>query len=319
MPSRIRRFCALLGLALVVPLLGGRVGAFGDEGHRIVGLLTEMHLKGSPALSHVRKILRPQETLADAAAWPDTIKTPTYEDEDTALFRLKHPAHDTYHYTNIPVQAPRYDLSLPGARPTDILQSMRECIRVLRGTSQTFTRREALRLLAHFVGDMHQPLHVATSFVSAATPPRFVTPQGPTGWRSTSGGNALVYGPQDRFNLHSYWDSHIVNLAMRNDDVPAFASRLLSEVPPGPDWKNSGDPDMWPERWLNEILLSAREAHKDITLTAYLGPDDTGRTPHRWRIEQPAGYDQRSRVLIRTQMAKAGYRLAALLQAIWPS
>jgi hypothetical protein len=216
-----------------------------------------MHLAGTRAAAEARKILRAQETLADASVWPDTIKTPTYEDVDTGLFRLSHPAHDTYHYTNIAFQAARYDRSLPGARPTDIVQTMRECIRVLKGTSRTFTPREALRMLAHLVGDQHQPLHVATSFVGASGALRFVLPDGPTGWRSTSGGNALVYGPQDRFNLHSYWDAHIVNLAMRADDVSTFASRLRTEIQPAADWNDTGDPDAWPERWTNEILVYA--------------------------------------------------------------
>jgi hypothetical protein len=312
-----RGFFGLIALAALLTA-SPRLGAFGEEGHRIVGVLAEIHLKNSRALGEVRRILRPKETLADAAVWPDTIKTPTYEDGDTGLFRLAHPAHDTYHYTNIPFQADRYDLSLPGARPTDILDTTRECIRVLRGTSGRFTRREALRMLAHLVGDMHQPLHVATSFVAASGPLRFVMPEGPTGWRSTAGGNALVYGPQDRFNLHSYWDSHIVNVAMRNDDVPAFASRLLSEVPVTPEWNSTGDPDRWPERWVNEALLYAKDAHRDIRLTTYLGPDESGRTPHRWRIEQPRGYDDRSRDRIRVQLAKGGYRLAAILKALWP-
>jgi hypothetical protein len=311
----------LFGLAACFP---HNLGAFGDEGHRTVGLLAEMHLKASPAsggaraLTETRRILRPQETLADAAVWPDTIKSATYEDGDTALFRLSHPAQDTYHYTNPPFQAERYAVTLTGARPTDAVQMARECVRVLRGRSSAFTPREALRMLAHLVGDMHQPLHVGNAFVSAAPPLRFVPPDGPTGWRTTSGGNALVYGPQDRFNLHSYWDTHIVNLAMRNDDVPAFAARLMAEVPPGPEWKNGGDADTWPEAWATEILAPAREAYRDIRITTYLGPDESGRTPHRWRIEQPRGYDDRSRQVVRTQIAKGGYRLAALLRAIWP-
>lgn len=284
----------------------------------MVGLIAEAHLKGARALVEARKILRPQETLADAAVWPDTIKTATYEDGDTPLFRLAHPAHDTYHYTNPAFQAERYEATLPGARPTDIVQMTRECVRVLRGKSTMFSPREAVRLLAHFLGDMHQPLHVGNAFVTAAAPLRFVPPNGPTGWRTTSGGNALVYGPQDRFNLHSYWDSHIVNLAMRTDDVTAFASRLMTEVPAAPSWKDTGDPDAWPERWATESLGHAEEAYRDIRLTIYLGPDETGRTPHRWRIEQPTGYDDRSRTLVRTQLAKGGYRLAALLRAIWP-
>jgi hypothetical protein len=291
--------------------------AFGDEGHRIVGLIAEHHLAGSRALKEARRILRPQETLADAAVWPDTIKNAAYEDEDTNLFRLTHPAHDTYHFTNVAFQSDRYSGGAIGARPTDILQIARECVRVLRGSSSAFTEREALRLLAHLVGDMHQPLHAGNAFVSVGSPARFVVPQGPVGWRSSAGGNTLVYGPQDRFNLHSYWDSHIVNLAMRNDDVPAYATRLVTEVKPAPDWRDTGDPDGWPERWVNDSLRLAAEAHRDVRILAYVGADASGRTPHRWRIQQPAGYDARSREQVRMQLAKGGYRLAALLRAIW--
>jgi hypothetical protein len=306
-------------VALTALLMAASPGlsAFGEEGHRVIGLLAETHLKNARALAEVRKILRPQETLADASVWPDTIKRPTYEDGDTGLFRLAHPAQDTYHYTNIPFQVDRYQPTLPGARPTDILDTTRECIRVLKGTSTRFTRREALRMLAHLIGDLHQPLHVGNSFVAASGPLRFVMPEGPTGWRSSAGGNALVYGPQDRFNLHSYWDSHIVNLAMRNDDVPRFAARLLSEVPVAFEWRDTGDPDRWPERWINEGLVYAKDAHRDLTITLYLGPDETGRTPHRWRIEQPRNYDDRSRERVRIQLAKGGYRLAAVLMSIW--
>lgn len=315
---RIRPVAALVLAILASGLAALNLAAFGEEGHRTVGLIAEAHLKGARALTEARKILRPQETLADAAVWPDTIKTATYEDGDTGLFRLAHPAQDTYHYTNPAFQSERYDLSLPGARPTDIVQVTRECVRVLRGTSSAFTPREALRMLAHLVGDMHQPLHVGNGFVTASPPLRFVPPTGPTGWRTTLGGNALVYGPQDRFNLHSYWDSHIVNLAMRNDDLPTFAARLIAEVPAAPAWKDSGDPDAWPGRWANESLVTAKDAFRDIRLTLYLGPDETGRTPHRWRIEQPPGYDDHARPIVRTQLAKGGYRLAALLRAIWP-
>ena len=314
----VRVLLVIVWLPAFAGLLTQSVGAFADPGHRIVGRVAELHLQNSRALRELRKILRQQETLGDAAVWPDTIKTPTYEDQDTGLFRLNHPAHDTYHYTNPAFQIDRYDPSVPGTRPTDILQMTRECIRVLKGTSKSFSSREAVRLLAHFLGDMHQPLHVGNAFVSASGPLVFVTPQRPTGWHTSTGGNALVYGPQDRFNLHSYWDSHIVNLAMRNEDVPTYAARLVAELPVAQDWKDTGDPDAWPERWVNEGLKYAKDAYRDIKLTVYLGPDETGRIPHRWRIEQPAGYDDRSRSLIRIQLAKGGYRLAALLKAIWP-
>ena len=294
------------------------IGAFGENGHRIVGRLAEMHLAKSRALTEVRKILRPNETLADAAVWPDTIKNPLYEDGDTGLFRLEHPAHDTYHYANQPFQSARYEASIPGARPGDIVQTLVECIRVLRGQSMVFTQREALRLLAHLAGDIHQPLHVGNAFVDSGVPLRFIEPKGPTGWRTSLGGNALVYGPQDRFNLHSYWDSHAVNLTMGREDVPAVATRIFADVPVAPAWNGSGDASAWPEQWATEALVFARDVHKGITIATYLGPDEAGRTAHRWRIEQPATYDALARSRVPVQLAAGGYRLAATLKAIWP-
>ena len=170
-------------------VLSTTAGAFGNAGHQIIGTLAELHLGNSRAMTEVRTILRGNETLADAAVWPDRIKDALYEDEDTALFRLNHPAHDTYHYANLPFQASEYALSVPGARPSDIVQATRDCIQVLRTGTGPFTRREALRLLVHYLGDMHQPLHVGNGFVGAREPLGFVVPKGPTGWRSTLGGN----------------------------------------------------------------------------------------------------------------------------------
>jgi S1/P1 Nuclease len=310
------RAAAVLLTATTAALTAG-VAAFSDPGHRIVGLIAEHHLRGSRAQTEARKILRPGETLSDASAWPDTIKRATYEDGDTPAFRLEHPAHDVYHFANLPFQASRYDPALPGARPGDIVETSRECIRVLRGRSTVFTPREALRLLAHLIGDLHQPLHVGTGFV-AADELRFIEPQGPTGWRVTLGGNALVYGPQDRFNLHSYWDAHAVNLAMRNDAPPAYARRLLETVAIEEGWKASGDAESWPEQWAVDALTFAKTAHAGIRLVAYLGPDESERTAHRWRIQQPPGYDNAARQIVPEQLAKGGYRLAAVLQAIWP-
>ena len=304
-------------LAVVLAASGG-VGAFSDSGHRVVGTVAALHLRNSHAMQEVQKILRPGETLADAAVWADTIKTPTYEDAETGPFRLEHPAHEVYHYTNVAFQQPRYDQSLPGAHWLDIVRMSRECILVLKGVSQVFTRREALRLLAHFIGDIHQPLHVGNAFVSASGPLQFVNPEGATGWRSTLGGNSLRYGPQDNFNLHSYWDAHVVNLVMQQQDVATYAQRLVTELPVPASWKMSGDPALWPAEWATEGLEYARDAYKEVLITEYLGPDDTGRTAHRWRIQLPPTYDDASRARIRIQLAKGGYRLAATLKAIWP-
>src|SRR5512145_2406654 len=116
------RLRILLGSAALVAALSAGLAAYADEGRRIVGRLAELHHSNTRALQEVRRILRPGETLADAAVWPDTIKRSTYEDEDTAPFRLEHAAHDTYHFASLPFQVDRYELSVPGARDRDIVQ-----------------------------------------------------------------------------------------------------------------------------------------------------------------------------------------------------
>jgi hypothetical protein len=318
MNSRRSVVACAAALAFVIALASPPIGAFGDSGHRVVGVVAELHLANSRALQEVRKILRPNETLADAAVWHDTIKNPLYEDDDTAAFRLEHPAQDVYHYTNPPFQADRYDPDTPGAHWLDIVRMSRESIRALRSSSTVLSKREALRLLAHLVGDIHQPLHVGNSFISVEGPLRFVVPQGPTGWRTSLGGNQLRYGADDVFNLHSYWDTHAVNLAMQKQPIPDYAARLVKELGVLPTWKNSGDADGWPALWATEGLALAKEAHAGLRITHDLGADADKRIPHRWRITQPAGYDDMARARVRAQLAKAGYRLAATLSAIWP-
>lgn len=315
---RQRSLITITTAAALIACCTFTLDAFGAAGHRIVGALAELHLKDTRALKEVRRILPQNQTLADAAVWPDTIKDPMYEDADTNIFKLNHPAHESYHYANLPFQATRYEPTATGARPTDIVQTTREAIRVLKTGKGLFTEREALRIVAHLVGDMHQPLHVGTGFIATSGAPAFVQPTGPQGWRPTLGGNLLVYGPEYRFNLHSYWDSHAVNITIGQEDASAYAARLQREVKPAPAWTPSGDPDGWPAEWATEGLAHAKAVHQGIRLLSDVGPDEAKRNAHRWLIEQPSDYDARARPLIRQQLAMGGYRLAALLKAIYP-
>lgn len=312
---------SLISIAAAATLVAGMtltLDAFGSAGHRIIGTLAELHLQDTRALKEVRRILPQNHTLADAAVWPDTIKDPLYEDADSNIFKLNHPGHETYHYANLPFQAERYTPNTPGARPTDIVQTTREAIRVLKTGKGIFSPREALRIVAHLVGDIHQPLHVGTAFVASSGPLVFVQPTVPAGWRPTLGSNLLVYGPEHRFNLHSYWDSHAVNLTMDREDVATYAARLHREVKPAAHWTSPGEADSWPAQWASEGLALSRGAYTGIRLVSDVGPDEAKRNAHRWLIEQPPDYDARARPLVRQQLAIGGYRLAAVLKAIWP-
>ena len=86
-----------------------------------------------------------------------------------------------------------------------------------------------------------------------------------------------------------------------------------------PEWKDTGDPDAWPERWINEALAlregraPGHQAHRPTSARtkraarriagASNSPPDT--TTARGRASASSS-------------PRAGYRLAALLKAVWP-
>src|SRR6202035_3335875 len=112
-----------------------------------------------------------------------------------------------------------------GTSDEDIVHILRQCISVLKGATgrdanpHGFTPREALLLLAHLIGDLHQPLHVGVAYVSDKN--AFVVPQsayaidGVTVF-STYGDNDLLVNERP---LHALWDTHAVEEAMRRAHV----------------------------------------------------------------------------------------------------
>lgn len=75
-------------------------------------------------------------------------------------------------------------------------------------------RRDALKFLVHFVGDLHQPLHCADR-------------------DGDKGGNArlVMYPGQKRaVNLHSVWDTYLLKDAMKRRRVLDYARTLDKKI-----------------------------------------------------------------------------------------
>lgn len=350
MPNKRKTSIALLGLAFGLTA-AGNAHSWGEEGHRVVGHIAEARLRNTPALERVRAILLPGETLADAAYWPDQVKSPSYlngsgiANQEGKAFVRENPHHREYHYVNLPFQFHAYRLGMIStrrdplphtrtSRPGDIVQILRSCIRVLQSSqpSDRFTRREALRLLAHLAGDLHQPLHVGCGYLQPAADGRwtFVTPAG-SAVKHDRGGNGLLFSIQvPRFdgrgprqvstNLHAFWDNTAVERAMRGrgaEESEAYAGELIREVAVEPHWRGRGRSSGWPARWAADTLVVARMAYDDVQPGQRVGEADD-RTPD-WRItlDDPDAYLNESASLSRVQLAKGGYRLAVLLRAIF--
>lgn len=141
-----------------------------------------MRLQSNTSIKKARKAitqLLDGESLALVSTYADDIKSDT-------LYR----AYGPQHYVNVPFDK-TYDTH-PHSEKGDIIQAIDHCIATLK--SDTATKEEKafqLRLLVHFIGDLHQPLH--------------------TGISEDKGGNDFqVRWYRDGTNLHRVWDSQMI-------------------------------------------------------------------------------------------------------------
>jgi hypothetical protein len=155
-----------------------------------------------------------------------------------------------------------------------------------------------LRFIIHFVGDIHQPLHCATRVDSAH----------PDGDR---GGNLVsIKVGTKKTNLHSYWDGGIGSFPKTGAN---FKPPALSLIGPAATKARAGNPATDPKLKLNDPTNYQAWADESLALAqtvAYKGMT-SGSTP-------TAAYNTKATKVARKRVAWGGYRLAALLNSIWP-
>lgn len=317
----------LLSLALAPAL-----SAYGPDGHDTVGMIAEKLLADTRALKEARALLAEGETLGKASNWADEAKAPASRlTPEMKAFVEAHTAHGTFHYCDVPMQQSAYRLGLPGTRANDIVQILECCIKVLqtpgdaRDNPLGIDKRTALRLAAHLVGDLHQPLHVGCSYIGEND--KFVDPTTGVTAQDDAGGNYLHIGSRDGANLHKYWDIDTV-AAVRTqhfgdgDDAAEgdLPTALLKVHPPRPGWAVKGSVETWPVQWANDTLTLTSVVFKDITpRDRHLRPANKWSGEHfEWVIDLPESYPDTARDTVSLELTKAGYRLAAMLKALWP-
>lgn len=151
-------------------------------------------------------------------------------------------------------------------------------------------RLKALRVLVHLVGDIHQPLHTAEN-------------------GGDIGGNLVVLenrkcvdknGSTVDCNLHTYWDNNLVKAAMGKRSEKEFIGALS---------KTSVSTAGNAEAWIKESNGVAKASvHTYEGFACHVGPN---------RVRLGAGYDQAAIPVVTEQLAKAGQRLAAILNDIY--
>jgi len=320
------------------PLLGWLIGfiglsltvstatfGWGAAGHETVGAIADQLISGRRAQAEVRKLLKPGESLQSMSTWADCARENCgrLTDEDRPFVRMNpHQAH--YHYTDVPFQVAAYEERGVGTSEEDIVHILKQCIAVLKGARghaenpHAFSQREALLLLVHLIGDLHQPLHVGTAYVSDKN--AFVVPASAAAVDNatifkTDGDNDLIFESQP---LHGFWDHRVVSDAMRRVEVrtPAeFAALLMQSAPNMPIV--TGDVTKWPAKWATETLAVAKEAHAGLVVEEREAGRRSSAGHVVWRVTAPRNYADTASALAATELMRAGYRLAAVLEALW--
>jgi hypothetical protein len=220
--------------------------------------------------------------------------------------------HKKYHFADVAIQQGSYDRALAGTSDHDIVSAIGAAVAVLQGqpAPAPFSirdKKEALLLLAHLVGDIHQPLHVGSVYLDGQNQP---TDPGKAGApidkaTDTVGGNDIEDGGT---NLHAEWDnvSTTINPWALTPPLVAQARAVV---------KTPGDLKSWPAAWASETLLTARGAYKGLTYTR-----SGAQKPGDWvvKIADRPAYAAQRRDVQEQQVTRAGARLAQLLNAIWP-
>jgi hypothetical protein len=299
--------------------------AWGPLGHRAIAAIAEKHL--TPATqSHIAVILAQGHDLdlPSIANWADEVRAaasgrgPLRDDAESRAFNDKFATNALWHFVDLPLGAEDYRQVAGFTSVNDVVHAIKRCITVLEKSesiADDFTKPQALRLLVHFVGDIHQPLHCGTGFydLSDLKHPVLITdPKRSRGMPSDRGGNDLFFGADPNQELHAFWDESLVLTIHDSTDYRSLADWLDSVQSTSP---STGDYHDWPEQWAIDSVHQARKAYKDIQFGAAMIINQRLKIT----IQLPTGYVEANTAVAAEQLSKAGFHLAELLNAIrWP-
>lgn len=360
------------GLVFAAALLLARTSsAYGPIGHQTVGAIADELLAKKPAGEKLRTLID-GFTLEKASVIPDEIKgwdkngpddpgifhyssRPRIDAQLVDFWKANPPNHDNsgppshhwFHYTDVPLlRLEKYADGQAGRSQWDIVHAMRYCIAVLKGdepeeNERKVTKPIAVILLAHYVGDIHQPLHVGAEYFNPSGAP--ADPEVDKTAVEDQGGNTITlrHGPaaaaklgQNQSKLHSFWDTGAValNLPILPKEMPkeerrartdeardALVHELATKEPA--NWRAKGDLPItsYPEAWANEILPVAREAHQRLRFSnVQTKEEEHGAIASGNAEEAPAPdhvpYEDWAAKTVKDEIHKAGWRLADLLE-----
>jgi hypothetical protein len=188
-----------------------------------------------------------------------------------------------WHFVNVPISADRYASRYCSPKGCVVSKIGDFCSILQNPKAERLKKQQALKYLIHLVADLHQPLHV--------------------GDNNDQGGNRLqVQFFGEGSNLHRVWDSQVMDRHTKNESVWLWDFDFVANPGMAKEWSKGTPAD-----WATESLRIAREAYR------LPGSNKVMRSGTRLGNE----YYRFALPVIRTQLAKAGIRIAFLLNTIF--
>jgi len=283
-----------LGLLLLLVVIECRSAPlWGTTGHAITAQIAQAYVSADSLQQLNYYLANVSGEMYQVASWADQVRT-------KPAYAWSAPLH----YIDVPDWQCSFNPQLNCGDDNDgmcISTAITNFTTQLAGKLGYNTKEVALRFVIHFLGDIHNPLHV--------------------GFVSNAGGNTIkgVYFDQST-NLHSVWDTLIISGIIEyafGGSQTNYVNYLLDQIK-GP-WKSMAEtwaicnstseaqPLSCPNEWANESAKLACE---------YSYTDQSGKKiPNNFDLADP--YYQFVRPIVDQQLAKGGIRLASTLNKIW--
>ena len=236
-----------------------------QEGHLIIVRIAESYL--TPKTKAAVAELLGKETPCDVAVWADYIRTqPGYE------------WTKPLHVASVPDNASKFNMERDCKHGCNVSAILKFTDILEKKTASRKEQVEAIKFLFHFVGDIHEPIHV------------------------TSRDQDKINGIELKFfsepiSLHKIWDAYILLRAVKTWE--SYADDLQKKITPEQfaKWSAVTDPAIW-----------ADESHAVTVKYAYDIPKDK-------KIDQ--AYCDRCLPVLNERLQQGGVRLATRLNAIF--
>ena len=204
---------------------------WGSTAHRAMSEVASFYLTEN-ANNKINEILD-GETIVTVSTYADDIKSDSRYDK-----------YYNWHFINMELDE-NYEDTVPSEKG-DLFIAINRCLDILESDSATDSERSFyLKLLIHFIGDLHQPMHI--------------------GRYEDRGGNRIYvkwFGRNS--NLHRVWDSDMIN------GYNMSYSELAENLPTPEKLEIEFERDDL-INWVNEVHSYTRKIYNDVSVNDNLG------------------------------------------------